>query len=175
MALFTQNLVAGAVGVAELTNDAPHGRVTQAYGTVTGLAAAARATQAYATETGHAVRARVTQLYYTFSVVLKSFSELVCPAIAAPIALIQALNQRFVFCPAIAHPLPAMIVVGPNDVRWECPALAKAIPDITTEYTPSVAPFVGGAGVIAAVLPRRQTVLTRALRRRRRRISRRRP
>ena len=157
MTLFFQSLGATAEPLAEFefTND---GRVTQVY----------------ATTTVSSSKPWVTQLYTTITVVVGAF-KVVCPAIAVGVANILAERVvRFfeVVCPAIAAPVANISFTRPYS-NIICPAIAKPIPFCEYLYKPRPPTFTGGAGVIAAVLPRRQTVSTRALRRRRRRTSRR--
>jgi hypothetical protein len=78
----------------------------------------------------------------------------------------------FVDCPGIAEPI-ADIEARRVFSNVVCPAIAEPIAVCDIDYRPRPPIFTGGAGVIASVLPRRQSVSTRALRRRRRRTSRR--
>lgn len=157
MTLFFQSLDATAEPLAdfEFTND---GRVTQVY----------------ATTTVSSSTPWVTQLYTTITVVVGAF-KVVCPAIAVGVASILAARVvRFfeVVCPGIAAPIALITFTRPYS-NIICPAIAEPIAVCDIDYRPRPPIFTGGAGVIAAVLPRRQTVSTRALRRRRRRTSRR--
>jgi hypothetical protein len=150
-------------------------RTTHVYSTDTTTADEQRVTHAFSTASANGVKLLVSHVYATFTTV-KGAVPLVCPAIAAPIATILTERlQRFheIICPGIANPIADITFTRPYS-NIICPAIAKPIPFCEYLYRPRPPIFTGGAGITTAVLPRRQTVSTRALRRRRRRISRRR-
>jgi hypothetical protein len=150
-------------------------RTTHVYSTDTTSGDEQRVTHAFSTASSNAIKLFVTHVYATFTTVIGIY-KISCPAIAVGVAnILVARFKAHVVCPAIAAPIANIFIFKPpRNYFLHCPTIANPIAECIIEYKPFSAPFTGGAGITTAVLPRRQTVSTRALRRRRRRISRRR-